>query len=174
MSLRPSSSSAQRSIDEADRTAAASAANLIAAQSLDTEVSPAQPAASDLTAPAPEDVYDKEIERQDPSRLLPPLNDANARPIASSFPLAASSRVQARINEPNKPAAGSAANTVAAQSPNAGPPPAQTATPDVVAPAPRGTFDKEIRFGIAAPFSGSAKELGRQMKIGIETVCSVW
>jgi ABC-type branched-subunit amino acid transport system substrate-binding protein len=28
--------------------------------------------------------------------------------------------------------------------------------------------EKELRFGIAAPFSGSAKELGRQMKIGIE------
>jgi branched-chain amino acid transport system substrate-binding protein len=29
--------------------------------------------------------------------------------------------------------------------------------------------DREIRFGIAAPFSGSARELGRQMKLGIET-----
>jgi ABC-type branched-subunit amino acid transport system substrate-binding protein len=29
--------------------------------------------------------------------------------------------------------------------------------------------DTEIRFGIAAPFSGSARELGRQMKLGIDT-----
>jgi ABC-type branched-subunit amino acid transport system substrate-binding protein len=29
--------------------------------------------------------------------------------------------------------------------------------------------DSEIRFGIAAPFSGPAKELGRQMKLGVET-----
>jgi branched-chain amino acid transport system substrate-binding protein len=36
-------------------------------------------------------------------------------------------------------------------------------------PMPRGMTDKEIRFGIAAPFSGSARELGRQMKLGIET-----
>jgi branched-chain amino acid transport system substrate-binding protein len=36
-------------------------------------------------------------------------------------------------------------------------------------PMPRGMSDKEIRFGIAAPFSGSARELGRQMKLGIET-----
>lgn len=36
-------------------------------------------------------------------------------------------------------------------------------------PQPRGMTDKEIRFGIAAPFSGSARELGRQMKLGIET-----
>jgi branched-chain amino acid transport system substrate-binding protein len=33
----------------------------------------------------------------------------------------------------------------------------------------RGVTDTEIRFGISAPFSGSAKELGRQMKLGIET-----
>ncbi len=33
----------------------------------------------------------------------------------------------------------------------------------------RGVTDREIRFGIAAPFSGPSKELGRQMKLGIET-----
>ena len=33
----------------------------------------------------------------------------------------------------------------------------------------RGVTDKEIRFGISAPFSGSSKELGRQMKLGIDT-----
>jgi len=31
-----------------------------------------------------------------------------------------------------------------------------------------GVSDTEIRFGIVAPFSGAAQELGRQMKIGIE------
>jgi branched-chain amino acid transport system substrate-binding protein len=36
------------------------------------------------------------------------------------------------------------------------------------APAVRGITDHEIRFGIAGPFSGSAKELGRQMKLGID------
>jgi branched-chain amino acid transport system substrate-binding protein len=40
-------------------------------------------------------------------------------------------------------------------------------------PAVRGVTDKEIRFGIAAPFSGSAKELGRQMKLGIDAMFSV-
>ena len=34
--------------------------------------------------------------------------------------------------------------------------------------AVRGITDREIRFGMAAPFSGSAKELGHEMKIGIE------
>ena len=32
----------------------------------------------------------------------------------------------------------------------------------------RGVTDTEIRFGISAPFSGAAKELGQNMKIGIE------
>src|SRR5882724_8461594 len=32
----------------------------------------------------------------------------------------------------------------------------------------RGVTDQEIRFRMEAPFSGSAKELGRQMKLGID------
>jgi branched-chain amino acid transport system substrate-binding protein len=32
----------------------------------------------------------------------------------------------------------------------------------------RGVTDREIRLGMAAPFSGAAKELGHEMKIGIE------
>jgi ABC-type branched-subunit amino acid transport system substrate-binding protein len=32
-----------------------------------------------------------------------------------------------------------------------------------------GVTDNEIRFGIVAPFSGASRELGRQMKLGIET-----
>ncbi|MEZ5822752.1 MAG: ABC transporter substrate-binding protein [Bradyrhizobium sp.] len=45
--------------------------------------------------------------------------------------------------------------------------PTQVVTPP--GPVVRGITDKEIRFGMAAPFSGSARELGRQMKLGIET-----
>src|SRR5262245_48304382 len=33
----------------------------------------------------------------------------------------------------------------------------------------RGVTDKEVRFGISAPFTGPARELGQQMKLGIET-----
>jgi branched-chain amino acid transport system substrate-binding protein len=36
-------------------------------------------------------------------------------------------------------------------------------------PTIRGVTDNEIRLGISAPFTGSAKELGNQMKLGIET-----
>jgi branched-chain amino acid transport system substrate-binding protein len=53
--------------------------------------------------------------------------------------------------------------TFAATTP--GPAPGAIFPPPVV----RGVTDREIRFGIAAPFSGSARELGRQMKLGIET-----
>ena len=37
------------------------------------------------------------------------------------------------------------------------------------APTIRGMTDNEIRFGISAAFTGSAKELGNQMKLGIQT-----
>jgi branched-chain amino acid transport system substrate-binding protein len=36
-------------------------------------------------------------------------------------------------------------------------------------PTIRGVTDSEIRFGISAPFTGAAKELGIQMKLGIQT-----
>ena len=50
-------------------------------------------------------------------------------------------------------------------------PAAAAASPAAVptGPAVRGVTASEIRFGIAAPFSGPAKELGRQMKLGIDT-----
>ena len=37
------------------------------------------------------------------------------------------------------------------------------------APLIRGVSDNEIRFGMSAPFTGSARELGQQMKLGVET-----
>jgi branched-chain amino acid transport system substrate-binding protein len=37
----------------------------------------------------------------------------------------------------------------------------------------RGVTDSEIRFGISAPFSGAAKELGQNMKVGIEAAFNV-
>ena len=46
---------------------------------------------------------------------------------------------------------------------------APTAPVPVSSTPVRGITDREIRFGMAAPFSGSAKELGRQMKLGIDT-----
>ena len=46
---------------------------------------------------------------------------------------------------------------------------AATATAPAFNTTARGVSDREIRFGIAAPFSGAARELGRQMKLGIDT-----
>jgi ABC-type branched-subunit amino acid transport system substrate-binding protein len=55
--------------------------------------------------------------------------------------------------------------------------PAQVAQVNAASPAPapaaageavRGVSDKEIVFGMAAAFSGASRELGRQMKIGVE------
>jgi branched-chain amino acid transport system substrate-binding protein len=65
-----------------------------------------------------------------------------------------------------RPGSGSSAATALPFSATA----ATTPTAAVPAGAPvRGVTDREIRFGMAAPFSGSAKELGRQMKLGIDT-----
>jgi ABC-type branched-subunit amino acid transport system substrate-binding protein len=102
----------------------------------------------------------------------------------------------ATFDEPTSPAAPAApAPTTAAAAPapsiapapppapvTAPPPAPQTlaaAAPAAPAPAPssvlptgpavRGVTDSEIRFGIAAPLSGPAKELGRQMKLGLDT-----
>src|ERR1700692_4385402 len=49
---------------------------------------------------------------------------------------------------------------------------ATSAAPVPTGPPVRGVPATEIRFGIAAPFSGPAKELGHQMKLGIDTAFS--
>ena len=59
-----------------------------------------------------------------------------------------------------------AAAATAAQAATA---PTAAVPPVLTGPFPRGITEKEIRFGIAAPFSGASRELGRQMKLGIET-----
>jgi branched-chain amino acid transport system substrate-binding protein len=40
---------------------------------------------------------------------------------------------------------------------------------DGAEPTIQGVTDKEVSFGMAAPFSGASRELGRQMQIGVET-----
>jgi branched-chain amino acid transport system substrate-binding protein len=69
---------------------------------------------------------------------------------------------QVAVNEP--PAA--AAPVVAAAPPAATVP--AVAPQRAPGPVVRGVTDTEIRFGISAPFSGAARELGRQMKLGID------
>jgi hypothetical protein len=64
-----------------------------------------------------------------------------------------------RVVQATAPAA--AQHTAPAQLANVGRPSEPTV-------AVRGITDSEIRFGISAPFSGPAKELGQNMKLGIE------
>jgi len=59
-------------------------------------------------------------------------------------------------------------NVTTATAPAAGPA-APTAAPMPQAVAVRGITDDEIRFGIAAPFSGTSRALGHQMEIGVTT-----
>ena len=60
--------------------------------------------------------------------------------------------------------------TVAPQPPNGVPARiASAGTANESAPIVRGVTDTEVRFGISAPFTGAAKELGNQMRLGIET-----
>jgi ABC-type branched-subunit amino acid transport system substrate-binding protein len=61
------------------------------------------------------------------------------------------------------------ATAAAATAANAATAPTAPVAPVLTGPFPRGITEREIRFGIAAPFSGSARELGRQMKLGIDT-----
>jgi branched-chain amino acid transport system substrate-binding protein len=80
--------------------------------------------------------------------------------------------------EASAPAAVPAAPTAprVASAPSAAAPAAATspqATPSAPTPTVRGVTDTEIRFGISAPFSGPAKELGQNMKLGIEAAFNV-
>src|SRR5262245_5234547 len=80
------------------------------------------------------------------------------------------------------PAPANAAPVTPAPAPAAPPSTASTPAPSLAATAPgpapgatfpppvvRGMTDRAIRFRIAPPFPGSARELGRQMKLGIQT-----
>src|ERR1700761_3355262 len=85
----------------------------------------------------------------------------------------------------------SLASVIAPSAANAAPAPLATIVPPAAAPAVpatpaavnpnampavplangniHGVTDNEIRFGIVGPFSGSSRELGRQMKLGVDT-----
>jgi len=105
-------------------------------------------------------------------RLLESLGQAVPAPAAAEVSNGESPDAKAASDaaRPAPPSPGpdvARASSVAANA--ASPPPAQTSAPDN---AVRGVSDKEILFGMAAPFSGASRELGRQMKIGVETAFS--
>ena len=76
---------------------------------------------------------------------------------------------------PAQPAPADPAPAAVSVAPPANAQPHQVSVPTASQPDPgtvkslvRGVTDTEIRFGISAPFSGAAKELGQNMKLGIE------
>lgn len=85
--------------------------------------------------------------------------------------VAAPPAVAAPAIAPASAAPASAAPVLTA--PAAPPPVAANPAPPSNLPHVQGVSDREIRFGMAAPFSGPAKELGRQMKLGIDTAFGV-
>jgi ABC-type branched-subunit amino acid transport system substrate-binding protein len=69
----------------------------------------------------------------------------------------------------SSPAASLAVAPTGSQPANGAPAPVATVgVASEPAPTVRGITDSEIRFGISAPFTGPAKELGQNMKLGIE------
>jgi branched-chain amino acid transport system substrate-binding protein len=94
-----------------------------------------------------------------------------------SFGLAPSETVRPKSTQPQyvtrQPAPAPAEETAPAPATAPVPPPATVAVARPAGPPVRGVTDSEIRFGIAAPFSGAARELGRQMKLGVETAFNV-
>ena len=92
---------------------------------------------------------------------------ANGKPVPAAIVAAA-------------PAAGPAAGAQTQQAPLSSAQSQQASLPpnsNALGQEPRTTFrgvtDNEIRFGISAPFSGAAKELGQNMKLGIEAAFRV-
>ncbi|MEI7712566.1 MAG: ABC transporter substrate-binding protein, partial [Rhodospirillales bacterium] len=79
---------------------------------------------------------------------------------------------QPRPAPPPVAAIADAAPVFATQAPVLLPPPPIAPQPVVQEPAAiantQGVTDREIRFGMVAPFTGASKEVGRQMKLGIE------
>ena len=81
-----------------------------------------------------------------------------------------------RLANAPQPGAGAASETASESGSETAAPraaaPVAPAAPPVVALAPTATVpgvtEHEIRFGMVAPFSGPARELGRQMKVGVE------
>jgi ABC-type branched-subunit amino acid transport system substrate-binding protein len=110
--------------------------------------------------------------------IRPPLNsDSQTRQVSGPSDPLTTSNVPA--NRALVPAAGIAATPGAAPPAIAG---QQAALSPISKPlgqegstgsAVRGVTDSEIRFGISAPFTGPAKELGQNMKIGIEAAFNV-
>ena len=90
-------------------------------------------------------------------------------PLATAKPIALPGSAQAAVLTADS--ADSAPATVLANPAGSTPAAVADVSPrqDAAEPTVQGVSDKEILFGMAAPFSGPSRELGRQMQIGVET-----
>jgi ABC-type branched-subunit amino acid transport system substrate-binding protein len=99
---------------------------------------------------------------------------ANTKTAELVNPPAAGIAVAPAAPQPASPATSAPVAPTAAQPANNAPGRVATAGGATEpAPAVRGVTDTEIRFGMSAPFSGPAKELGQNMMLGIEAAFKV-
>jgi branched-chain amino acid transport system substrate-binding protein len=104
----------------------------------------------------------------------PGLSVSSAAPqLANTAPAAAGLPIASAVPQPTTapPAAAGLPIAAAAPQPTNAVPARVTSVggPNDSAPTVRGVTSSEVRFGISAPFTGAAKELGNQMRLGIET-----
>jgi branched-chain amino acid transport system substrate-binding protein len=100
-------------------------------------------------------------------RDLAELENATRTPSSSAASTSTGAASPARTVAPNP----AVANPIVATAPVAAPPvapPSPLVQANLDPTAVRGVTADEIRFGIAAPFSGTTRDLGLQMKLGIE------
>jgi branched-chain amino acid transport system substrate-binding protein len=107
-----------------------------------------------------------------PPTAAPPIATTAAKPTNAAPPTAAPPIATTAAKPTNAaPPTGGLAIASSTPQPNIAAP-ARVATvegPSGSGPTIRGVTDSEILFGISAPFTGAAKELGNQMKLGIQT-----
>jgi branched-chain amino acid transport system substrate-binding protein len=96
-------------------------------------------------------------------------SDNSKSPQAANAPAAAIAPAAPQAPQPTSPNASAPTAAATAQPANSAPARlANVGGATQPAATVRGVTDSEIRFGISAPFSGPAKELGQNMKLGIE------
>jgi branched-chain amino acid transport system substrate-binding protein len=108
------------------------------------------------------------------SSSSPGLSVASAAPqLANAAPAAAGLPITPAASQPTNAAPAAASLPIASAVPqptSAGPARVASVGRANESTSPiRGVTDSEVRFGISAPFTGAAKELGNQMRLGIET-----
>jgi len=140
---RPISQGAHAVVDATSRLFGSSKSTdlLTASTASESTASQTRTASASVAAPVPAPVA------QAPAASVQPAPAAVAQPAPTSVAQASSGGQQLSLSSPGQPLG---------QEPS---------SPKVML---RGITDNEIRFGISAPFSGAAKELGQNMRLGIE------